>query len=169
MIRQLTDNIINKKNHQDLSREMLGSIIVHRKLNTQDEFKDFFHKGNPTKLKSNAKKEEIVAAIKAEAKTLEILENIAYGVIQGEHGGDADTVWQDIKATGKNFKQQYIDAHVGQSPGTSQQSTPTNKPQPSPSNPVPALAANGRKRKKNTQNKAHVNLSEISKILQKYT
>ena len=93
MIRQLTDNITNKKNHQDLSREMLGSIIVHRKLNTQDEFKDFFNKGNPTKLKSKAKKEEIVTALKAEAKTLMILENIAYGVIQGEHGGDADTVW----------------------------------------------------------------------------
>ena len=40
MIRQLTDNITNKKNHQDLSREILGSIIVHRKLNTQDEFRD---------------------------------------------------------------------------------------------------------------------------------
>ena len=30
------------------------------------------------------------------------------------------------------------------------------------------LAGNGRKRNKKTQNKAHVNLSEISKILQNY-
>ena len=44
MIRQLTDNIQNKRNHQDLSRETLGSIIVHRGLNTQNEFKNFFHK-----------------------------------------------------------------------------------------------------------------------------
>ena len=170
MIRQLTDNIQNKRNHQDLSRDTLGSIIVDRKLNTQDEFKNFFNKKDQTKLRTSAKKEDIVAAMKAEAKTMAILENIAYGVIQGEHNGDADKVWRDIKKKKKNFKQQYIDAQAQPlSPSGSQPTTPVNQPQPSPSTPVPALNANGRKRKKNTQNKAKVNLSEIAKILKKYT
>jgi hypothetical protein len=169
MIRQLTDNITNKRNHQDLSRENLGSIIVHRGLNTQDPFKDFFHRGNPTKLRTKSKKDEIVAAIKAEAKTLEILENIAYGVIQGEHGGDADTVWQDIRDNGTDFKQQYMNTQAGPStPSASKPSTPKIQPKPTPQTPTGlTLGANGRKYKK-SKNKAQVHLKEIAQILKKY-
>ena len=105
--------------------------------------------------------------MKANATTLAVLENIAFGVIQSEQGGKAKSVWEDIRDKRTNYKQQYMDAQPGPSPGTSQPSTPRNQPQPSPATPVPALGANGRKYKK-SKNKAQVHLKEIAQILQKY-
>ena len=81
----------------------------------------------------------------------DILENIAYGVITGQ--GTATQVWKEIRDNKVDYKALYENAL---------------KAAPAPSTPVPALNANGRKRKKNTQNKAKVNLSEIAKILKKY-
>ena len=68
----------------------------------------------------------------------EILEIIAYGVLM-KNIPPLES-WTQMKA-GTNHKDEY-DARI--------------------------LAGNGRKRNKKTQNKAHVNLSEISKILKKY-
>ena len=72
-------------------------------------------------------------------KAVETLEIIAYGVIM-KNITPLES-WTQMKA-GTNHKDEY-DARI--------------------------LAGNGRKRNKKSQNKAHVNLSEISKILQKYT
>ena len=71
-------------------------------------------------------------------KAKDVLDIVAYGMLANKQS--AKDSWTQMKA-GTNHKDIY-DARI--------------------------LAGNGRKRKKNTQNKAHVNLSEISKILQKY-
>ena len=67
-----------------------------------------------------------------------LLEHIAYGIIVG--GQSAVDSWNQLK-TGTYHKDIYDDR---------------------------ILKGTGRKRKKTAQNKAHVDLSEISKILQKY-
>ena len=72
-------------------------------------------------------------------KAKDVLDIVAYGMLANKQS--AKDSWTQMKA-GTNHKDIYY---------------------------ARMLAGNGRKRKKNTQNKAHVNLSEISKILQKYT
>ena len=74
-----------------------------------------------------------------------ILTNIAFGNIM--NNGTTAECWKQIRDKGLDYVAEY----------NAQQAV------------APVLKANGRKRNKNTQNKAHVNLSEISKILQKYT
>ena len=71
-------------------------------------------------------------------KAKDVLDIVAYGVLMNRQS--AKDSWKQM-TVGVNHKDMY-EARI--------------------------LAGNGRKRKKNTQNKAHVNLSEISKILQKY-
>ena len=104
-------------------------------------------------LKTNLAKEALVKAMKAEQKEAAILENIAYGVKTGN--GSAMQVWTEIRNNQKDYKQEYLTQQ-------SQPSTPRNQPTAQPA------GGNGRKRKKNTQNKAQVHLKEIAKILQKY-
>jgi hypothetical protein len=84
------------------------------------------------------KKNEIVTAMASNKEAAELLEGIAYGVIM-KNITPLES-YEQMK-TGVNHKAEY-EARI--------------------------LAGNGRKRNKKTQNKAHVNLSEISKILQKY-
>jgi len=88
-----------------------------------------------------------MASNKEASETLEI---IAYGVIMKNITPLAS--WAQMKA-GTNHKAEY-DARI--LAGNGRRTSASE-----------ALAA-GRKRNKKTQNKAHVNLSEISKILQKY-
>ena len=71
-------------------------------------------------------------------KAKDFLDIVAYGMLANKQS--AKESWTQMKA-GTNHKDIY-DARIS--------------------------AGNGRKRNKKTQNKAHVNLSEISKILKKY-
>ena len=121
-----------------LTGDDLVDIIVESKLNTEPEFKQLFKPSRPDRIVRNTTKRAIVAAMASNKKAVETLEIIAYGVIM-KNISPLES-WTQMKA-GTNHKVEY-DARI--------------------------LAGNGRKRNKKTQNKAHVNLSEISKILQKY-
>jgi len=116
----------------------LIDIIVDSKLNTAPELKPLFRKSKPEKKAKSVSKNAIVTAMASNKEATELLEGIAYGVIM-KNITPLES-WEQMK-TGVNHKDEY-DARI--------------------------LAGNGRKRKKKTQNKAHVNLSEISKILKKY-
>jgi hypothetical protein len=128
----------NTTDNRLLTIDNLIDIIVEGKLNTEAEFKQIFQTRNQTKMKRGVTKNEIVVAMANNKKAVEYLENIAYGLLMKNQSA-ADS-WTQMKA-GTNHKDEY-DARI--------------------------LAGNGRKRNKKAQNKAHVNLSEISKILQKY-
>ena len=121
-----------------LTGDDLVDIIVESKLNTENEFKQLFKPTRPDKIIRGTTKSAIVAAMASNKKAVETLEIIAYGVLM-KNITPLES-WTQMKA-GTNHKVEY-DARI--------------------------LAGNGRKRNKKTQNKAHVNLSEISKILQKY-
>jgi len=108
------------------------------KLNKNTDFKQFFRNSKPNRIVRGTTKNEIVTAMASNKEATELLEGIAYGVIM-KNITPLES-WEQMK-TGVNHKDEY-DARI--------------------------LAGNGRKRKKKTQNKAHVNLSEISKILKKY-
>jgi hypothetical protein len=121
-----------------LTGDDLVDIIVESKLNTEDEFKQLFKPTRPNKIIRGTTKSAIVAAMASSKEATEILEIIAYGVLM-KNIPPLES-WTQMKA-GTKHKDEY-DARI--------------------------LAGNGRKRNKKTQNKAHVNLSEISKILKKY-
>ena len=123
-----------------LSMDDLETILVDSKLNTDNGFKQLFQTNNPNKRKRNIMKSQFVAAMTNNKQASDILETIAYGVLMKKIKPLES--WTQMKA-GTNHKDEY------------------NASQQAP------LQANGRKRK-NTQNKAKVNLSEISKILKKY-
>ena len=122
------------------SVDELATILVDSKLNTDNDFKKLFQTRKTTRIIKTVTKNEIVAAMAKNKQASDVLETIAYGVIM-KNIKPLES-WTQMKA-GTNHKDEY---------NASQQ--------------VP-LQANGRKRK-NTQNKAKVNLSEISKILKKY-
>ena len=121
-----------------LTIDELIDIIIESNLNTEPEFKTIFKTSRPDRVVRNTTKREIVAAMTSSKEASKTLETIAYGVLM-KNITPLES-WTQMKA-GTNHKDEY-DARI--------------------------LAGNGRKRNKKTQNKAHVNLSEISKILQKY-
>ncbi len=121
-----------------LTIDDLINILNEEKLNTDNVFSQFSQTRRPDRKKKTLTKNALVAAMSNDKRTQDILENIAYGILTQNQS--AVDSWTQLKA-GTNHKDIY-DARI--------------------------LAGNGRKRNKKTQNKAHVNLSEISKILQKY-
>ena len=134
----LVDSTGNNKDNRVLTVDDLRKILNDRKLNTAPEFKQFFQTNKPTVIKKTLTKSALTTAMANYKVTADILENIAYGILTQNQS--ASKSWTQFKA-GTNHKDIY-DARI--------------------------LAGNGRKRNKKTQNKAHVNLSEISKILKKY-
>jgi hypothetical protein len=144
----------------------LGDIIVYAKLNETKEFKEFFQKRDTSKV-VNKNKPKIVAAMMADGELNKILTNIAIGNIM--KNGTTTQCWKQIRDNGIDF----IAAYQSQATTPPQAATltppsPVLGPKPDPNMPpLDPLGAAGRKYKK-SQNKAHVNLSEISKILQKY-
>ena len=140
-----------KRGSQDLTLGSITRILVEAKLNEATEFKGLFQQKQKRNLNPSTTKEILVKAMRDSKEGADILENIAYGVITGQ--GTAFQVWKEIRDKKVDYKALYENSL---------------KAAPAPSTPVPALSANGRKRKKNTQNKAKVNLSEIAKILKKY-
>ena len=128
----------NTTDDRILTIDDLIDIIVQANLNTDTEFKQFFQSRKTDKKKKGVTKNAIVTAMSNDKRASGILEQIAYGIIV--NGISAADSWTQVKA-GTYHKDVYDDR---------------------------ILKGTGRKRKKTAQNKAHVDLSEISKILQKY-
>ena len=141
----------DKKGNTDartLDMSLLGEMIVSAKLNETTEFKAFFHKRDTTKIKVG-NRQNLVSVMMSDVGLEKILTNIAYGNIM--NNGTTAECWTQIRNKGVDYVADYV----------AQAAAPQAPPQPT--------GGNGRKRKNNAQNKAHVDLSEISKILQKYT
>ena len=122
-----------------LSLVSLRDILIGSNLNTQPEFKKYFSSTSPGQLKKSVTKIILVNAMQTTQKAKDVLDIVAYGMLT--NGQSAKDSWKQMR-TGVNHKDIYEDR---------------------------ILKGTSRKRNKNTQNKAHVNLSEISKILQKYS
>jgi len=169
----------------------LGDIIVYAKLNETKEFKEFFQKRDTSKV-VNKNKPKMVAAMMADGELNKILINIAIGNIM--KNGTTTQCWKQIRDNGIDFIAAYqsqattpqqLQAAASSTPPspvlgaqttpqTSAPASPNLGPLPGPNipplSPTPATpGGNGRKRKKNTQNKAQVHLKEIAQILKKYT
>jgi hypothetical protein len=131
----------------------------------------------------------MVAAMMADGELNKILTNIAIGNIM--KNGTTTQCWKQIRDNGADFIAAYqaqattpqaVASATPLSPVLGAQTTPQPSapaspnlgplpdPNISPLSPTPATpGGNGRKRKKNTQNKAQVHLKEIAQILKKYT
>jgi hypothetical protein len=168
----------------------LGDIIVYAKLNERKDFKEFFQKRDTHKV-VNKNKLKIVATMMADGELNKILTNIAIGNIM--KNGTTTQCWKQIRDNGIDFIAAYqsqattpqqLQAAASSTPPspvlgaqttpqTSAPASPNLGPLPGPNipplSPTPATpGGNGRKRKKNTQNKAQVHLKEIAQILHIY-